>query len=303
LSPTSSPASPDPPVAIVERFAPAKVNLFLHVGPAAADGFHPIVSLMAFADVGDRLTLDPAGEGLALTGPFAAGLEAGADNLVLRARDAVLARAGRSADFGLTLEKTLPVASGLGGGSSDAAATLLMVRDHLGLALDEPALLAIAGGLGSDTPACVARRTVVATGRGERLAPTSFLPSFPAVLVNPGVPSPTGPVYRAYDAAVSAEGANAPVWPGSLATPGEGADFLRGCRNDLQAPAVRLQPKIGEALERIAREPEALLVRMSGSGATCFALCADPDAAGALAARLAADQPTWWVQKCFIGEV
>jgi len=281
----------------LERLAPAKVNLFLHVGAPTPDGFHPVCSLMAFADLGDRVTLTPGMRGFRIVGPFASGLAEEGDNLVTRARDAVLAAASAlSAGFGLTLHKALPVASGLGGGSSDAAATLRLVRDHLGLSMDDSSLRAIAAQLGSDTPACVDPRPVIATGRGERLASCPSFPDLPIVLVNPGVSSPTGPVYRAYDAKVTPEGANAPTWPDRLASPGDMAAFLATCRNDLQAPAVRLQPAIGEALAEIDAAPEALLTRMSGSGATCFALCADPRGAETLATRLAAARPDWWIR-------
>jgi 4-diphosphocytidyl-2-C-methyl-D-erythritol kinase len=286
----------------MERLAPAKVNLFLHVGAPTSDGFHPVCSLMAFADLGDCVTLTPDESGFRVVGPFASGLVQEGDNLVTRARDAVLATASAPpAAFGLTLHKTLPVASGLGGGSSDAAATLRLVRDHLGLCIDDDRLREIAARLGSDTPACVDARPVIATGRGERLAPCPSFPDLPIVLVNPGVASPTGPVYRAYDAEVTPEGANAPTWPDRLASPADMTAFLATCRNDLQAPAVMLQPAIADALAEIAAAPEALLTRMSGSGATCFALCADSRGAENLAARLAEARPAWWVRAGTLG--
>jgi len=286
----------------MDRLAPAKVNLFLHVGAPTPDGFHPVCSLMAFADLGDRVTLSPGESGFRIVGPFASGLVGEGDNLVIRARDAVLAAAPEpSGTFGLTLHKALPVASGLGGGSSDAAATLRLVRDHLGVSLDDDRLRDMAARLGSDTPACVDPHPVIATGRGERLAPCPPFPDLPVVLVNPNVASPTGPVYRAYDAAVAPEGANAPAWPIRLASPADMAAFLKTCRNDLQAPAVALQPAIAEALAEIAQAPEALLTRMSGSGATCFALCADTSAAHRLADRLAEARPGWWVRAAMLG--
>jgi 4-diphosphocytidyl-2-C-methyl-D-erythritol kinase len=284
-----------------ERFAPAKVNLFLHVGAPGADGYHPVCSLMVFADVGDRVRLVPGGEGLRVEGPFAAGLDGEGGNHVLRARDAVLARAGRAPDFGLVLAKALPIASGLGGGSSDAAATLRLIRDALALGLDDAALRTIAASLGADTPACVDAAPVIATGRGDILAPAPALPPLHAVLVNPGALSPTGAVYRAYDAAVAPEGADPPRWPPSLRDPQDVAAFLRSCRNDLEAPAVALTPAIGEALAILAAQPEAAFVRMSGSGATCFALCRDAAEATRLAGRLSGDQPAWWVRACAIG--
>ncbi|MBV8684178.1 MAG: 4-(cytidine 5'-diphospho)-2-C-methyl-D-erythritol kinase [Caulobacteraceae bacterium] len=285
----------------MQRFAPAKVNLFLHVGAPAADGYHPVCSLMAFADVGDNVRLVPDGEGLSVEGAFAAGLAGEGNNLVLRARDALLERAGRRVDFGLVLDKALPIAAGLGGGSSDAAAALRLIRDALDLAIDDAGLREIAGFLGADGPACLDAAPVVGTGRGDVLAPAPSFPSLPAVLANPGVASPTGPVYRAYDLAVAPEGANAPRWPEALETPAQVAVFLAACRNDLETPAVALAPEIGECLEILNAHPEPLLARMSGSGATCFALCADDAGAYALAERLQAEHPHWWVRACVIG--
>jgi 4-diphosphocytidyl-2-C-methyl-D-erythritol kinase len=284
----------------VERFAPAKVNLFLHVGAPTADGYHPICSLMVFADVGDTVRIVRGGAGLTIEGPFAEGL-AGGDNLVLRARDLLLERVGRPADFGLVLTKALPLASGVGGGSSDAAATLRLVRDALELDVDDAGLREIGGALGSDVPACVDGAPVLATGRGDVLASTPPLPHLSAVLVNPGVPSPTAAVYRAYDQAVSPEGADMPLWPPQIATTEAAVAFLAACRNDLEAPAVRLNPRIGEALAALAARPEALLTRMSGSGATCWALCVDPPSASNLAARLTDAHPGWWIQACVLG--
>jgi 4-diphosphocytidyl-2-C-methyl-D-erythritol kinase len=284
----------------MKRLAPAKVNLFLHVAGPSADGFHPLCSLMAFVDMGDEIALTPGGEGLRIMGRFAEGLDGEADNLVLRARDTLLAAAGRVADFGLTLDKRLPVASGLGGGSSDAAATLRLVRDHLGLELTDDDLRSLAGALGSDTPACVAHEPVIATGRGDVLAPAPAFADLPAVLVNPGVASPTGPVYRAYDEAVSPQGDDLPDWPRGLTTAGAVAAFLATCRNDLQAPAINLQPAIAGVLTALGAEPETRLARMSGSGATCFALCDTPDSAARLAGRLSASHSSWWIRAATI---
>ena len=283
-------------------FAPAKVNLFLHVGPPDVDGLHPIASLMVFAvradeEVGDRLTFMPDGEGLTIEGPFAGGLRAGGENLISRSRAALEGRAGAHPG-GLTLHKALPLASGLGGGSSDAAATVRLLNKAWALGLSEAELSALIAPLGSDMAACLKARPVIATGRGEILQPAPAFPDLPVVLVNPGVPSPTGAVYRAYDAGVAGEGANLPDWPRSVNTPAEMAGFIRSTRNDLEVPAMRLAPAIGEALGLLAAAPETLLARMSGSGATCFALTATGEAAASLAQRLSRQQPSWWVRAC-----
>ncbi len=285
------------------EFAPAKVNLFLHVGAARADGFHPIGSLMAFADVGDRLTAEPF-ERFALTveGPTRTHAPAGEENLVLRAARALFEAARvQPPAVRLILDKQLPAEAGLGGGSSDAAAALRLLRSVLDLGVSDGALLAIAAGLGSDIPACVVGRPVIAQGRGEQLSPAPDLPDLPAVLVRPPVASATGPVYRAFDSDSSATGSAAlPDLPRSFASPEAVAAFLANCRNDLEAPAVGLQPVIGEALDVLKAAPEALLARMSGSGSACFALCADAAAAGRLATRLLAEQPHWWVRACVL---
>lgn len=283
-------------MAAIARLAPAKVNLFLHVGAVEADGYHPLASLVAFADVGDRLTVEPAdGLSLAVTGPFAAALAGEGDNLVLRAVRALGAAAGVG-DPGLriTLDKQLPAAAGLGGGSSDAGAVLKLARDALGLPFDDAALAEIAAGLGADGPMCLHARAAWAEGRGDVLTFETGLPPLPALLVNPGVPSSTGAVYRAFDAGS----------PGEARRPGPPAvwdalsviDWLAIQRNDLEAPAVTLAPAIGEALAATAALPGARLTRMSGSGATVFALFDTAAAAEAAGRALAAENPGWWIR-------
>jgi 4-diphosphocytidyl-2-C-methyl-D-erythritol kinase len=283
-------------------FAAAKVNLYLHVG-AAADGFHPLSSLMVFADVGDRLSLrDGETLGLTIGGRFSAGLEAGEDNLVMRAARALMAIAEPPpAPFRIALTKDLPLAAGLGGGSSDAGAALRLLREALAPRVDDARLEAIAAGLGSDGAACLWARPVIAEGRGERLSPAPALPRLDAVLVNPLVASPTGAVYRAYDAAGAPGGSERPRLPDAFETAEELAGVLAACRNDLEAPAVALAPAIGDVLETLRGEPECLLARVSGSGATCFALCAGDIEAEGLAERLEQMRPDWWVRRCRLG--
>jgi 4-diphosphocytidyl-2-C-methyl-D-erythritol kinase len=284
-------------------FAAAKVNLYLHVGAPGADGFHPVSSLMAFADVGDRLELRPAETlSLSIGGPFAAELSADEDNLVLRAARALAATAGAPEPGArIALTKALPLASGLGGGSSDAGAALRLLREALYPEIDDAALEAIAASLGADGAACLWGRPVIAEGRGERLSPAPALPALDAVLVNPRAASPTGPVYRAYDAAGAPGGAERPVLPPAFEGPEDIAAFLGLCRNDLEAPAARLTPAIGDVLETLRAEPECLLARVSGSGATCFALCPGDIEAEGLAERLERMRPDWWVSRCRLG--
>ena len=283
-------------------FAPAKINLFLHVGPPRTDGFHPVNSLMVFADVGDEVSISSGSEPpLRLTGPFASGLGDG-DNLVLRAARQLAVHLGRRGPLPtLVLDKRLPVASGLGGGSADAAATLRLLNAEWNAGLSPVELEALAAGLGSDVPACVRSRPVTASGRGDVLGPAPFLPSLPAVLVNPGTACPTGEVYRAYDLSARFGGSDPVPPPAVLPDAAAAALWLGDLRNDLEAPAIAVAPVVREVLDRLRAAPETRLARLSGSGATCFALCADPGCAHQLAAEVRRTHPDWWVRACSLG--
>ncbi|MBW8813836.1 MAG: 4-(cytidine 5'-diphospho)-2-C-methyl-D-erythritol kinase [Caulobacterales bacterium] len=283
-------------------FAPAKVNLFLHVGAPAVDGFHPLCSLMVFADVGDRVRVE-LGEGrLTVGGPYGRQTGPEADNLVFRAVRAFVAELGRPmAELAISLDKQLPVASGLGGGSSDAGATLRLIRDVFAPQVDDVRLQAVAAGLGADGAACLWGRPVIAEGRGERLTPAPGLPVLPAVLVNPGVPVSTPAVYAALDRAGRFGDVAPPKEPDAFESAEEVASWLATLANDLEAPAIAVAPQVGTVLETLAGEPETLLARVSGSGGTCFALCADDIAAESLAERIEAMAPDWWVRRCRLG--
>ena len=284
-------------------FAPAKVNLFLHVGAPEEGGFHPICSLMAFADVGDLVsTFEAEALALRVAGPFSRGLSADDDNLVLRAARALIAEARRPvAPMGLSLDKRLPVASGLGGGSSDAGAAFRVLRETLGLKVDDARLEALAASLGSDGAACLWGAPVIAQSRGERLSPAPGLPPLDAVLVNPRVPVSTAEVYRRFDEDGRFGGVVPPAAPDAFEDATELAAWLTVQRNDLEAAAVATAPAVGAVLETLAGEPEALLARVSGSGGTCFALCASDIEAESLAERIEALAPDWWVQRCRLG--
>lgn len=281
-------------MSLTER-APAKINLFLHVGAPGADGRHPVCSLAVFADVGDRLEAERADAfSLDVAGPFAAEVGPEADNLITRALRAV-----GSPPLAVRLDKQLPVASGLGGGSSDAGAALRLAQ-RLTPGLSGSDIEAAALSLGADGLLCLRAETCIAEGEGEVLSAAPVLPPLPAVLVNPRVACPTGAVYRAYDAGPGRFDAGRPGMPDRFATPREVAAFLAEQRNDLEAPAVGLQPVIGEVLDALAQPSQALLTRMSGSGATVFTLCATHADASALAAELAEDRPDWWVRACLL---
>lgn len=279
----------------LEAPAPAKINLFLHVGPVDAEGYHPLSSLVAFADIGDRLVVEPGDRlSLRIEGPFGGGL-AGDDNLVLRALRRLGEATGRGEPrLSVVLDKRLPIAAGLGGGSSDAGAALRLAARLLELEPNDPALEAAARTVGADGPMCLRARAAWAEGRGERLTAEPRLPALPVVLVNPGVPSPTGAVYRAYDAG-PARTADRPEPPLSW-TPREVVAWLSALRNDLEPPAVAMTPVIATALAAVAATDGVLLSRMSGSGATVFGLYGDAEAARAAAGTLRCARPDWWVR-------
>ncbi len=247
-----------------------------------ADGYHELETLFAFVTDGDVVELDGAGQGFAVTGPFAGALAEG-DNLVTRAAARFADAFGVSATGGITLTKNLPVASGLGGGSADAAATLRLLARRHGVALDDPRLFDCADALGSDVPACLYSRAAIGTGRGERLDWIEGAPGTPALLVNPGVAVATAAVFVAWDG----------IDRGALGRGGM-LDIARRGRNDLEPPARAIAPAIGEVLALLDRQPGVTLARMSGSGATCFALFDQADARAAAAAAIAAARRGWW---------
>lgn len=266
--------------------APAKINLFLHVGDKRADGYHALQSLVAFTAAGDTLTFAP-GEGisLAIDGPFGAGLSAGDDNLIVRAARALACSKGAA----ITLTKNLPVASGIGGGSADCAATLRGLNALWGLACGTPVLQKTGEGLGSDVPVCITCRPQWMEGRGEIVTELPALPDLPIILVNPGIGVPTGKVFGALR---QRRGVGLPL-PPAFADANALVAYLKTTANDLEAPAREIAPVIGDVLDFIAGEG-ALLSRMSGSGATCFGLFATNAAAAKAVSAIKAAHPGWW---------
>jgi 4-diphosphocytidyl-2-C-methyl-D-erythritol kinase len=286
-APFDRPSGPAPAggLAPFEELAPAKVNLALHVTGRRADGYHLLDSLVAFARVGDRLEAEPApGLSLTLAGPFAAALGAGADNSVLAAA-ALLRPPGRGA--ALRLVKVLPVASGLGGGSADAAAALRLLARLWDRPL--PAAGAVLS-LGADVPVCLAGRPARMRGIGEDLSPVT-LPPFWLALVNPGVPVSTPAVFAALVPKTNPALPDPPSFPDAAAL----FAWLAAARNDLEPPARVLAPPIEEALSALKAQPGCALARMSGSGATCFGLFATEAPALAAMSALRAARPNWWV--------
>jgi len=280
-------------VTLVRRPAPAKLNLYLHVLGRREDGYHLIDSLVAFADVADVVSVQPAPAlSLKIIGPFARALRDGAsENLVWRAATALARRAGIRPGAAITLEKNLPVASGIGGGSSDAAAALRALGELWQLDLGERRFQGLARSLGADVPVCLFGEPAWVGGIGEAVGPAPQLPPCAVVLVNPGLSLATPAVFKARAGAFS-EPARFEVAPADVVA---FAHLLETRRNDLTAPALVLAPEISEVLQVLDAESGALVARMSGSGATCFALFAEEDAAHAAAWRLGAAHPGWWV--------
>jgi len=268
----------------MQEAAPAKINLFLHVTGRRADGYHLLDSLAVFGPAMDSLHAEPApGLSLALEGPFAEGLGAEPDNLVLRA-----ARALGGQGAALRLAKNLPVASGIGGGSADAAAALRLLNRLHGLGLRPEALRALALPLGADVPVCVESRPMRMQGVGEVMLPAPHLPAGVALLlVNPRIALATPAVFRARQGGFTPPAELPESWPSAAAM---AADLAR-CTNDLEAAAISLCPPIAEVLAAIAAQRGCLLARMSGSGATCFGIFADAQAAHR---AMVAMPRAWW---------
>ena len=274
--------------------APAKINLFLHVGDKRADGYHALQSLVAFTRAGDELAFAASDRlSLAIDGPFGAGLSAGDDNLIVKA--AQLLSVAKAA--AITLTKNLPIASGIGGGSADSAATLRGLNALWNLGLDTAELQKIGAMLGSDVPVCITCRPQWMEGRGEILTELPSLPELPIVLVNPGVGVSTGKVFAAMGAR---HGVDLPL-PPRFTDAAELIAYLKTTANDMEAPARALAPVIGEVLEFIAAEG-ALLSRMSGSGATCFGLFENDTSAARAAAAIRAAHPGWWTIPTRLGD-
>jgi 4-diphosphocytidyl-2-C-methyl-D-erythritol kinase len=267
------------------RLAPAKINLALHVTGQRVDGFHLLDSLVCFADFGDVVTVAPASEvSLTVTGPMAAGVPKGAGNLILRAAGLFGAEKGAA----ITLEKNLPIASGIGGGSADAAAALQLLSVLWGMPLPDQAQLLE---LGADVPVCMAGETVRMQGVGEVLTPVD-MPALDAVLVNPGVAVSTPEVFQSLETKVNNK-MQAPLGSGVFA---DWIEYLSPQRNDLEAAAAALVPEIEQVLAALGTTQSCALARMSGSGATCFGLYPTGGAAKLAAARIAQNNGNWWVK-------
>ncbi|NRG18101.1 4-(cytidine 5'-diphospho)-2-C-methyl-D-erythritol kinase [Rhizobiales bacterium] len=277
------------------EIARAKVNLALHVAGQRGDGYHLLDSLVVFPDIGDVVSISRDGSGLTVAGPYEHALPCSGrgDNLVMKAARLLAEAAGRdSGEISLTLEKILPVASGIGGGSADAAAALRLLRRVWALDISDSALLQLALKLGADVPMCLLSVPARVSGIGEIIDPVRTMPACGIVLVNPGVEVPTPEVFQALR-----RRDNQPLPDVPAAGFQEFDDligWLHGTRNDLAEAAMDVAPGIAEVLSMLDAQGEVAFARMSGSGATCFALTWDVAKAEALSARIAVSRPHWW---------
>jgi 4-diphosphocytidyl-2-C-methyl-D-erythritol kinase len=290
-----------PEPAAIQRQARAKVNLSLRVTGKRPGGYHELDGLTAFAEAGDLVTVQDADTlSLEIVGPYADSLmgapvpeEPATENLVLRAARALAEATGRAPRARIVLDKQLPVAGGLGGGSADAAAALNALCQLWGVEPGPARLAEIGLQLGADVPVCLHGYAAFVSGIGERLGPAPHLPEAYLLLANPGVELATGAVFKALDGQTSAPAARWDAPPRDAAAL---ARHLARDGNDLERVARRLRPEIDAVLSALAARPGCLIARMSGSGASCFGLFADAASAEAAAAQLAADQPSWWLR-------
>ena len=285
---------------MIDEFAPAKLNLYLHITGRRADGYHDLDSLVAFAGIGDKIQLEPSETfEFKIEGPQAAALkdEPIDDNLVVKAAISLAELTGKKLNLKLTLVKNLPSASGIGGGSSDAAATLRALAKHWGISINDPLLLKAALLHGQDVPVCLETKNNYITASGTEKGPS--LPYADIVLINPNKALPTADVYKTYKDGAPAFSAmaqlqEAPKDLGALIVE------LKKRHNDLYEPATHLMPDIGHILDKLGPEDGCLFAQMSGSGATCFGIFSDRNSARNAAASLMAHNPNWWVIQSYI---
>lgn len=276
------------------ELARAKVNLALHITGQRQDGFHLLDSLVAFPQIGDRIAVEPSNTlELNIEGPFARGFDGGNDdNLVLKAVHGFAETAKlKTPDIKITLTKRLPIASGIGGGSSDAATTLRLLEDVTGTYLSEDELLKLATSLGADVPVCLEPEPQFMRGIGEDLSPGPFFPTCGIVLVNPKVSVETPAVFKALD---SRKNPPLPKAPAEFADLAALTGYLETCRNDLQTPALTVCPQIKDVLSALDADSRVAFARMSGSGATCFGLCETPNTRP-IEMDLRSAHPDWWI--------
>ena len=289
-------------------FAPAKVNLYLHVGPVRDDGRHPLDSLVVFADhrASDRITYVP-GEGVldfAIDGPLSkhVGLSDREDNLIIRAVRALEARSGQKIGGRLTLEKHLPIAAGIGGGSSDAAATLILLNKALSLGLSQSQLVDLSKPLGGDLPVCVAGYPILMRDDGSRILPSNPLPpDLKVLMVTPNIECPTGPVFQRFDEMTCPPSFEESLPPQAISFDDWVTEWREGYTNDLTEAAISVVPEIAILLDRLRAFKGALHAVMSGSGATCICAFETSEEVHAAALSIRSEFPEWFVAETRLG--
>ncbi|MGO9547732.1 MAG: 4-(cytidine 5'-diphospho)-2-C-methyl-D-erythritol kinase [Rhodomicrobium sp.] len=282
--------------ALFREQARAKVNLTLHVLGKRPDGYHELESLVVFADLCDELAFVPApADSLSLQGPFAGAVDG--ENLVLKAKRIAADWLGRGIFGDFSLQKNIPVAAGLGGGSSDAAAAIRILFRVLGNPAGAEAFIERAAAVGADVPVCLYNRAAWMRGLGERVTPAAHVAALPAILVNPRVKLSTAEVFKRLGAAPyqPGEGVSFPLGDADFKTPESAAACLAHGRNDLEKPATALEPAVERALDALRRQEGCLLARLSGSGPTCFGLFPTQAMAEKAAEEIASTYPSWWV--------
>jgi len=281
--------------AVIHEQARAKVNLTLHILGKRPDGYHELESLAVFADLCDELSFSAAREDtLRLEGPFAGAVDG--ENLILKAKRAVAGWLGREIHGDFLLKKNIPVAAGLGGGSSDAAAAIRILLGAYGNSAGVESFIERAASIGADVPVCLYNQAAWMQGLGERITPAAKLPSLPAILVNPRIKVSTADVFRRLGAApYRPQEVRRPLLEDAdFGDPKKAAALLRQGRNDLEKPAIALEPAVESTLDAIARQEGCLLARLSGSGPTCFGLFPTQEIARTAAEAVARAHPSWW---------
>ncbi len=279
-----------------ERRAHAKINLALHVVGRRADSYHLLDSIAVFADLADRVVIAPASElTVSVSGPFAAHAPGDRNDLAWRAAEAFFGHGGRRLNVSIHVEKDIPAGAGLGGGSADAAAVLLALNESAAPPIAPDTLRAIGLSLGADVPMCLTGRALRARGVGEEITTLAGWPALPMVLVWPARTVSTAAVFAALPSRENPPLPDLPV-AGGVISPAAITEWLRACRNDLEAPARAIAPEIGAVLDALRDTPDCQLARMSGSGSACFGLYSDFREAEAAAEQLSATRPDWWVR-------
>ncbi len=290
---------------ILKIFAPAKVNLFLHLTRKRRDGYHELQSLISFADIGDYVTIEPAQSfSFHVTGDFADSFldneqssHLDCSNLVVKATRALSQISNKALKARITLTKDLPLAAGLGGGSSDAAATIWGLMQFWGIKSDEPYLLPLMTKLGADVPVCLNCQNSVVEGIGEILTPAPEIEEIPILIVNPLISCPTKDIFLHHNG-IFKEKIKIPDYFSSIF---DYVDFLKSTDNDLYMPASKLVPEIGNIINALETQNSCLLARMTGSGASCFALFENIEQAKQAKQAIIDENPDWWAKTGWLG--